>query len=50
MIEFIRDTPNGKVSKPIIYLEIISYKVYNKIKAIKRYKQYKVVGYCKKEY
>ncbi len=50
MVEFVRNTPDGKVSKHMIYLGIISCKIYNKIKAIKRYRRYKVVEYYKKEY
>ncbi len=36
--ELIGDTIDEKISRFIIYLEIISYKIYNKIKAIKRYR------------
>jgi len=37
MAELIGDTIDEKISRFIIYLEIISCKIYNKIKAIKRY-------------
>jgi len=48
--EFVRDALDGRVSRPIIYLGVISCKVCGKIETIKRCGRCRVVGYCGKEH
>ncbi len=50
MAELVENAPDGKVSGPIIYLGVISCKIYSKIETIKKCRRYKVIRYCGKKY
>jgi hypothetical protein len=50
MSEFVQEAPGQRVSKLKTSLEVISCKVYSKMETIKKCRQYRVVGYYRKEY